>query len=68
MPYRVRAEELLARWREAERRHASTAPGTPEFERTRLEVEALHKAYKEVVDEVEDFDLPESRPVPQMSD
>jgi hypothetical protein len=28
MPYHVRAEELLARWREAERRHASTTPGT----------------------------------------
>ena len=68
MPYHVRVEELLAGWREAERRHASAAPGTPEFERTRLEIEAFRNAYQEAVDEVEDFDLPESRPVPQMSD
>lgn len=63
MPYHVRAEELLARWREAERRHASTTPGTPEFEETRLEVDALRRGYQEVVDAVEEFDLPEPRPI-----
>ena len=68
MPYHVRVEELLAGWREAERRHASAAPGTPEFERTRLEVEAFHKAYREAVDQAEDFELSDPRPVPQMSD
>jgi hypothetical protein len=68
MPYHVRAEELLARWREAERRHASTAPGTPEFEETRLEIEALRGGYQQAVDEVEEFDLPELRPVPQLVD
>jgi len=70
MPYRGRAEELLARWREAERRHANTVPGTPEFEETRLEVNRLRKGYQEVVDAVEGFDLPESRPIhsPQLVD
>jgi len=68
MPYHVRAEELLARWREAERRHASTAPGTPEFEETRHEVDALRKGYQQVFDEVEDFDLREPRAVPQLVD
>jgi hypothetical protein len=63
MPYHVRAEELLARWREAERRHASTAPGTPEFEETRFEIDALHQSYQQVVDAAEEFDLSEHRPV-----
>jgi DNA-binding response OmpR family regulator len=68
MPYRVRAEELLARWREAERRHASTTPGTFEFEKTRLEILELRRSYQEAVDEVEEFELPERQPVPQPVD
>jgi hypothetical protein len=65
MPYHVRAEELLARWREAERRHASTTPGTLEFEETRLEILDLRRSYQQAVEEVEDFELPDRQPVPQ---
>jgi DNA-binding response OmpR family regulator len=68
MPYRVRAEELLARWREAERRHASTTRGTLEFEKTRLEILELRRSYQEAVNEVEEFELPERQPVPQPVD
>jgi hypothetical protein len=68
MPYRVTAEALLARWREAERRHASTEPGTPEFEETRFEISELRRQYQQAIEEVREFDLPESRSVPQPAD
>jgi hypothetical protein len=54
---RGRAEELLARWREAERRHDRAEPGTPEFDHTRLEVLALRGDYQRAVDEVAALDL-----------
>jgi hypothetical protein len=66
MPNRGRAEELLARWREAERRHSSTEPGTLEFEVTRLEILEVRRDYQRAIDEVDDhpsIDLPDSRPV-----
>jgi hypothetical protein len=68
MPHRVRAEGLLARWREAERRHASTTPGTPEFEQIRDEITDLRRQYQQAVLEAQEFDLPEPRPVPQAVD
>jgi hypothetical protein len=68
MPYRVTAEALLARWREAERRHASTEPGTPEFEETRIEISELRRQYQEAIAEVGEFDRPESQPIPQPAD
>lgn len=64
MPYRVRAEELLAKWREAERRHASTTPGTLEFEETRVEILELRHSYQQAVDDVEEFDLSEPLRIP----
>ena len=68
MPYRVRAEELLAKWRDAERRHDSTTPGTPEFEESRLEILELRRGYQQVVEEVEEFDLPAPQRVPTAVD
>jgi hypothetical protein len=68
MPYRLRAEALLARWREAERRHASTAPGTPEFEQTRIEIDDLRRQYQEAVEAVEQADQTLSMPIPQPVD
>jgi hypothetical protein len=68
MPYRVRASELLARWRAAERRHADTTPGTLEFEETRLEILDMRRSYQRAVEEVEDFELPDRQPVPQAVD
>jgi hypothetical protein len=65
MPHRVRAEALLARWREAERRHAITAPGAPEFELIRDEIAELRRQYQQAVLEAQEFDLPQPRPVPQ---
>jgi hypothetical protein len=63
MPYRVRAEELLAKWRDAERRHASTTPGTPEFEETRLEILELRHGYQQAIEDAGEFDLPEPQRV-----
>jgi hypothetical protein len=68
MPYRVRGEALLARWREAERRHAGTTPGTPQFEQSRDEIVELRRQYQQAVLEAQDLDLPEPRPVPQAVD
>ena len=63
MPYRVRAEELLAKWRQAERRHDSTTPGTPEFEKTRLEILELRHSYQQVIEDAGEFVLPEPQRV-----
>jgi hypothetical protein len=68
MSYRVRAEALLARWREAERRHARTEPGTPEFEQSRDEVTELRRLYQQVVMEAQEFNLPEPPRMPQAVD
>ncbi len=57
MPNRLRAEALLARWREAERRHASTPPGTPEFEATRREIVEVRRNFQQVVEEARELDL-----------
>ena len=63
MPNRGRAEELLALWREAERRHAGTEPGSLEFETTRVEVLEIRRTYQRAVDEVRELDLPKPQPV-----
>jgi hypothetical protein len=68
MPYRVRAEALLARWREAERRHASATPGTPEFEQIADEVAELRRQYQQVTLEAQEFDLAERERLPQPVD
>jgi hypothetical protein len=68
MPYRVRAEALLARWREAERRHARTEPGTPEFEQVRDEITELRRQYQQAVLEAREFDPAESPRMPQAVD
>ena len=68
MPNRLPAEALLARWREAERRHASTAPGTPEFEQTRIEIDDVRRRYQQAVEAVEQADQTSSMPVPQPVD
>jgi hypothetical protein len=68
MPYRVRAEAILARWREAERRHASTTPGSPEFEQINDKTAELRRQYQHAVLEAQEFDLPEPPPLPQTVD
>ena len=71
MPNGGRAEELLARWREAERRHAGTEPGSLEFEITRLEVVEIRRTYQravDAVDAVEEFDLAAPQRVPTAVD
>jgi hypothetical protein len=68
MPYRVRAEAILARWREAERRHASAAPGTPEFEQVRDEITELRRQYQQALLEAREFNLPEPPRTPQAVD
>jgi hypothetical protein len=65
VPHRETAEALLARWREAERRHASTAPGTPEFEETRREIVEIRHVFREATEEIQES--PE-RLVPQPVD
>jgi hypothetical protein len=68
MPYRVTAEALLARWREAERRHASATPGTPEFEQIADEVAELRRQYQQLTLEAQEFDLAERERLPQPVD
>ena len=68
MPYRVRAEALLARWREAERRHARTEPGTPEFEQVQDEITELRRQYQNAVTEAREFNGQEASRMPQTVD
>jgi hypothetical protein len=58
VPDRETAEALLARWREAERRHADTAPGTPEFEESRIEIVVARSRYQQVIDDVQELEFP----------
>jgi hypothetical protein len=65
VPHRANAEALLARWREAERRHASTPPGTPEFEESLLAIDHLRRSYQRAVEEAQELDPFVSQPVVQ---
>jgi hypothetical protein len=49
---RERAEALLARWREAERRHAQTPAGSSEWEQSLRDVVEERRRYQEAVEEV----------------
>jgi hypothetical protein len=49
--WRSRAEEVLGRWREAERRLAATLPGTDAHERVATEVEMARLEYHAILDE-----------------
>ncbi len=68
MPHRETAEALLARWREAERRHADTAPGTPEFEETRLDVVVCRSRYQQAVEETQELEVQQPQPAPSGAD
>jgi hypothetical protein len=49
---RERAEALLARWREAERRHAQTPAGSSEWEKSGRDVVEERRRYQEAVEAV----------------
>jgi len=65
---RMRAEALLARWREAERRHAQAPPGTPEWEQSRRDVVDERRRYQEAVDEITSSNTSQPMPIPQPVD
>ena len=49
--WRYRAEEVLSRWREAERRLAASSPGTPAHDQAAREVETARLEYHEILNE-----------------
>ena len=49
--WRSRAEEVLGRWREAERRLAASSPGTDAHMEAATEVEAARLEYHAILDE-----------------
>jgi len=65
---RMRAEALLARWREAERRHAQAPPGTQEWEQSRRDVVDERRRYQEAVDEITSSNTSQPMPIPQPVD
>ena len=65
---RERAEALLARWREAERRHAQAPPGTLEWEQSRRDIVDGRRRYQEAVDEVRSSESSEPMGIPQPVD
>jgi len=65
---RERAEALLARWREAERRHAQAPPGTPEWEQSRRDVVDERRRYQEAVDEITSSNTSQPMPITQPVD
>jgi hypothetical protein len=65
---RERAEALLARWREAERRHAQASAGSLEWEQTRRDVVEERRRYQEAVDEVTSLGVREPEAVGQSAD
>jgi hypothetical protein len=62
---RESAEALLARWREAERRHARSPAGTPEWEQSRRDVVEERRRYQEMVDEITSSDMRDQAPIGQ---
>ena len=65
---RMRAEACLARWREAERRHAQAPPGTLEWEQSRRDIVDERRRYQEAVDEITSADPSAPMPIPQPVD
>jgi len=65
---RERAEALLARWREAERRHAQTPAESLEWEQTRRDVVEERRRYQEAVEEVTSYGVREPEAVGQPAD
>ena len=65
---RMRAEALLARWREAERRHAQAPPGTQEWEQSCRDVVDERRRYQEAVDEITSSNTSQPMPIPQPVD
>jgi len=65
---RERAEALLARWREAERRHEQAPPGTLEWEQSRRDIVDGRRRYQEAVDEVRSSEPSEPMGIPQPVD
>jgi hypothetical protein len=49
--WRDRAQEVLRRWREAERRLAASAPGTDAHQQAAREAEAARLDYHAILDE-----------------
>lgn len=64
MPYRARAAEILAAWRDVEQRYREAAEGTEESERLVAELVRLRAEYLEVVAQAAGAHAPEPPPFP----
>ena len=68
MPYRARAEAILARWREIERALEKVEAGTAEAEYPVAIAGQLRDEYQRLVEEARRADLPGTRALPRERD
>jgi hypothetical protein len=66
MPYRVVAEQALARWRAAQAAMDAAAPGSPEWQRACNDVQLAKAAYQAAVEAARREQLPEPPPFPEV--
>jgi hypothetical protein len=64
MPYRFRAEAVLAKWREVERELAGVLPGSPEAEHLAGEAARLRDEYAAVIEAAKAEEPPIPPPFP----
>jgi uncharacterized protein YdaU (DUF1376 family) len=67
MPYRLVAEQALARWRAAQAAMQAAEPETAEWHAARLEEQRAKAAYQEAVEAARREHLPEPPPFPEAS-
>ena len=67
MPYRLRAEGVLAEWREIERKLLDAPAGSPEAEYLAGEAARLRVEYAAVVEAAKADHAPEPPPFPEAS-
>src|SRR5215204_5118690 len=67
MPYRLVAEQALARWRAAQAAMQAAEPQTDEWQAAYLEEQRAKAAYQEAVEAARREHLPEPPPFPEAS-
>ena len=65
MPYRIAAEEALARWRAAQRKLVDASPGDPEADLAEIMLRQAKADYQAAVDAAHREHLPEPPPFPE---
>jgi hypothetical protein len=67
MPYRVLAEQALARWRAAQAQMDAALPDTPQWQAACVEEALAKRAYHEAVEAARHQHVPEPPPIEEVT-